>query len=193
MNIIDWILKFLFSAWLFGSAFISAYWFFRPDEWFWKEHKYITGVIAVGAFLVCWWVVMFGSEPFLRFIPEGWVYETEEGEIRIVRLSITGWIGLAASIFLALLFGKVRELRNNNEELRTELRVSIEVSRRKELYKLFDDILLKSKATEYKLKLEEFAEIELQRKLTYDEEFERQVLLVLLDEWENKDRDYLNE
>ena len=186
MNIIDWILKFLFSAWLFGSAFISAYWFLRPDEWFWKEHKYITGVIAVGAFLSCWLVIGVGIHYLLWFIPEGWVYGDDEGRLTSVRAAIAIVISLATAIFLALVFGKVQELRNNNEELRTELRVRIEVSRRKELYKLFDDRLLKSKATEYRLKLEEFAEIELQRKLTYDEEFERRVLLVLLDEWEKR-------
>lgn len=116
MEIIYWIIRFLITAWLLAPLFICAYWFCEPAESFWEKHKRITTIIVIGAFLGCFFVIRGGIEPLLWFIPEIWVYETEDDEIMIMRNIIAAAIALAATIFIGSQFDSIQRKRRNIDE-----------------------------------------------------------------------------
>ena len=131
MSVVLWIIGFLLCSWLVLSGFICAYWFFRPNEWFWDNHKYVTIAIGIGAFLSCMGVVSIGVEKLFWFIPENWVFENEEGELHIVRFSLAGFIGFAAACFLGFLFEKVQQMRRSIGELEIEAKFAQKRANRK--------------------------------------------------------------
>lgn len=188
MAIVSWIILFLLSAWLLVSLFICAYWFFRPGDLFWTEHKYISTAIGIGAFLACGVIVTTGVERLLLFIPENWVYETEEGDLRLVRYSVAALIGVIAAFFLGALFDKVEKLRRENRNVSTELEIVRKIARRKEDLEL--DLLerteLEQAATEFKLRLDKLDELAAEDRLTRPQEVERRVLLGLVEELEKR-------
>lgn len=187
MWVVWWTIGFLLCSWLIVSCFICAYWFFRPNEWFWDKHKYLTIAIGLGGFCGCVFIVSRGILSLLWFIPESWVYETEEGDFRMVRLSISTTAGLAAAFCFASLHGVISRMRRENERMNTELAVSREVARRKsELELLLEDDELKETVEELKLELKPLEELGYRDRLTRSQDFERRVLLGLLDELEER-------
>jgi hypothetical protein len=102
MEIIFWIIGFLFSVWLLISPFVCLYWVFEPmaAEWFWWKHKYIYYAIGLGGFFGCAFIIGGGITHFLWFIPVRWFIPNDwpniAGEFKgnMVKWAITTLIGL---------------------------------------------------------------------------------------------------
>lgn len=182
MEIVYWMITFLLSTWLLISLFIWAYWFFNPAERFCANHKYISAGIYIGAFFGCFIVIGSGVRYLLWFIPKGWTYETEEGDIRLVVFSIANFIGLCAAIFLMVLFNKIQKVRHENRDLCTEIKITREI-KKKELDYLtvfLEEKCLKKAAVEFQKSLEALEELYKKSSLNPDQEIERRVLSELL-------------
>jgi len=136
--------------------------------------------------LACLIVVGLGVRPLLWFIPVNWKYETEVGELRVVRDTVSTLIGILAAFFLWLLFNKVKELRDDNRSMRTELEVARKIARSKEDLDLLEESELEQKAAKFKVRLEKLDELAAEDRLTHSQEVERRVLLGLLDELEKR-------
>ena len=135
--------------------------------------------------MACCFVVTMGVERLLWFIPENWVYETEEGEFRVVRYSIAAIIGFIAAFFLGTLFDKVTEMRRENKDLCTELAITKEIERRrKEELDFLEEGYVKKAAAEFRRKLKELEELAETDSLKPNQEIERRILLGLLNELE---------
>jgi len=66
-----------------------------------------------------------GTPILLWFIPDNWVYKTEEGEVRPIRLMVSGLIALIATFALwARLGDDLSEKRQKDREARISLRMS---------------------------------------------------------------------
>jgi len=178
MNIIEWIIDFLFSIWLLGCPLICLYWIFRPAEWFWLKHKYISWAIGITGFVSCCCIITSGVESFLWFIPENWTYEAEDGERRNVAIIIAFF----TTIFIGLQSDRIRGMLRNTEELETEARFTQKrANKEAELVEIFLlDNLKKSELQEIATDLRRgLDELEQENKSNEDLQIERAALTKL--------------
>jgi len=130
MDLVLLIVGVLFTAWLLVSLFVFCYWFFRPAVGFWASHKYVYGLIRIGAFLASGLVIMKGVEQLLWFLPGNWTYENQEGEPVLIKQAVQGMIGFIASCFLQVLFDKMQSIRSENKRLATACASAEEIVKR---------------------------------------------------------------
>lgn len=102
-----WIFRGVASIWILASSSLCLYWAFSPNGRFWWTHRRLTWVIVIGGFLFCCIATMLAVRHFLWFIPDGWTYKTDDGEIKAIRLAVASTIGVFAALALAGLFHRV--------------------------------------------------------------------------------------
>ena len=88
-----WVIGSLFSIWFITSPLICLYWLFKPAEWCWWKHKYISHAIGFGSFLGCVVIIAVGIHFLLWFFPDG-----KAGSQ--ARFYIAGAIGIIATLAL---------------------------------------------------------------------------------------------
>ena len=178
MNVIFSIVKVLFTAWLLVSPLVCLYWVFNPPDYFWAAHRRISTMIYVGGFLSFFFIIARGFDLYLWFIPDSWVYETDEGEIQLVRTTIACLMGLVVTISLAIALEKVCHQKHREQTESTIRWFILEKKRRLDsaVSENERDIILAEFRKE-KVNLEKL------NKLKPFQERNLRILCGLLDEW----------
>ncbi|MBN1374328.1 hypothetical protein JW962_03300 [Candidatus Dojkabacteria bacterium] len=122
MDIFFLIICFLFNIWLLASFLICIYWLCKPATLssFNKSHRRTAITINIGAFLCCSLFIFGTLKSTLWYIPEGWVYKTDKGDIGIVRDAVAIIIALPVTIILALKFEEFQKMHRDIEKLENE-------------------------------------------------------------------------
>jgi RNA polymerase sigma factor (sigma-70 family) len=110
----EYIIVFVLIIWLVTSPFVCLFWIFKPAEWFWWKHKYISYAISIGGFLGSIIIIVVGVHPFLRFLPDKWLFEKELG--LLTSYSISMLIGLISTC--AIWYILVEHLEKKREKNR---------------------------------------------------------------------------
>lgn len=121
--LLAWSIGFPVYIWLLTSPLICLYWLFRPAEWFWWKHKYISHAIGFGGFIGCVFIIAAGIHFLLWFFPDGKIAFQ-------ARFFIAGAIGIIATFALwDRLCQFLEEKRQKARESRISNRVNDNMSR----------------------------------------------------------------